>query len=71
MGRTGSDRAQADSAFGLEQSGFAMFPSVAAGEHALDLTMARAAGFRHSLSSFISHYALPTDSNNTASYIAA
>ena len=71
MGKTGAARAQADGALGVEQGGFAMFPSVAAGEHALDLSIARAAASKRSLTSFVNQYAPPTDQNNTAAYIGA
>ena len=71
MGKTGAARAQADGALGVEQGGFAMFPSVAAGEHALDLTIGRAAASKRSLISFVNQYAPPTDQNNTAAYIGA
>jgi hypothetical protein len=71
MGKSGSARAQSDGALGVEQGGFAMFPSVAAGEHALDLTIARAAASGRSLTSFVNQYAPSTDQNNTAAYIGA
>lgn len=70
VGRTGADRAQADGALGVEQSGFAMFPSVAAGESALGATIDRAASARRSLASFLNQYAPPSDGNNTAGYVA-
>lgn len=70
MGRTGPQRARADGALGLEQGGFAMFPSAAAGEHALDAAINRAADAHQSLASFLNQYAPATDSNNTAEYIA-
>ncbi len=70
LGKTGPARAQADGALGLEQGGFAIFPSVDAGEKALNMAIDRGAAARRSLSSFINQYAPPGDHNNTASYIA-
>lgn len=69
MGRTGAARSQGAGALGVENGGFAMFPSVAAGERALGAAIDQGAASRRSLSSFLNQYAPPTDSNNTAAYI--
>ena len=70
MGRSGAARAQGAGALGVENGGFAMFPSVVAGERALGAAIDQGAASRRSLSSFLNQYAPPTDRNNTAAYIA-
>ena len=70
MGRTGADRARDAGALGVENGGFAMFPSVEAGEHALAAAIDQGAASRRSLSSFLNQYAPPADHNNTAGYVA-
>ena len=70
MGRSGPQRAQADGALGVEQGGFAMFPSAKAGEDALGAAIERGAASRRSLASFLNQYAPSTDHNTTAAYIA-
>lgn len=67
-GKTGLARAHAVGAVGLDKD-FAIFPSVAAGERALDAFIALKASRKASLADVMHLYAPPSE-NKTAAYIA-
>ena len=67
-GKTGLARAQAAGAIGLD-NGFAIFPSVAAGDKALDALIALKASRKVSLTDVMHTYAPPSE-NKTTAYIA-
>ena len=67
-GRNGLQRAKDGGGIGLD-GGFAIFPSVAAGERAIDQMINKHAARKQTLLSFLTAYAPPGE-NNTAAYIS-